>query len=272
MELINKKTDFNYFYNIEINVNADDLIFAVDNKSRVFLIDNDIPNFDIINQISHKIICQFGTVNTQKCFIAKLDLDDAEDYHPIRACYKVLNESKFKAMLLANHLTTWLNLHKHCGVCGGANELIKEELFQKCKGCGNMNYPTVSPCVIGAIYNNNQILLARSPHFAESVYSCVAGFVSPGENIEQAFAREVMEEVGLQIKNIQYIASQPWPFPHSLMMGFIAEYDSGDLKIDYNELEDAKWFSIDDLDNITLPSELSIARFLINTVIKKIQI
>ncbi|MDD3266720.1 MAG: NAD(+) diphosphatase [Burkholderiales bacterium] len=269
MQLINQQTDFNYFYDVNAEVVANDLIFVVDSKSKIFMIDNDIPIFDGVAKLLDSIVCQFGVIGSQKCFIARLNSDLSDCYNSIRSSYKLLDISKFKAMLLANHLTTWINSHKYCGVCSGINELIERELFQKCKSCGNMNYPTVSPCVIGAIYDQDKILLARSPHFASNVYSCVAGFVSPGENIEQAFAREVMEEVGLSIKNIQYIASQPWPFPHSLMMGFIAEYDSGELKIDYNELEDARWFSIDELGDIILPSELSIASFLIEQVVNK---
>ena len=113
------------------------------------------------------------------------------------------------------------------------------------------------------------ILLARSPRFPQSTYSALAGFVEPGETLEQCVAREVMEEVSIKVKNLRYFASQPWPFPHSMMIAFHAEYDSGDIKVDGVEIADAKWFDVDQLPN--LPGTISISRKLIESALAELR-
>jgi NAD+ diphosphatase len=116
--------------------------------------------------------------------------------------------------------------------------------------------------MLALIWRKNEILLARSPHFLPGVYSILAGFVEPGETLEQTVTREIYEEVGITVKNLQYFGSQPWPFPSNLMLGFTAEYDKGELKVDPHELEDAQWFSIHHLP--TLPRPQSLSRIMIN--------
>lgn len=271
MDFINKKTDFD-FKCIDVTDMLDDDLIFIAKDSKICLLDNDIITYKDVATMIDRVFCQFGSINSQRCFIATLkDNSLFDDYVSIRHLYKVVTDAKFKASLLANHLIYWLTSHKFCGVCSGVHDLLlSNELLQKCRKCGHVNYPIIAPCVIGAIYSEDKILLARSHRFANNLYSCIAGFISPGENLEQAFAREVSEEVGISIKNIKYMGSQPWPFPHSLMMGFVAEYDGGSIVVDYNELEDANWFSVDDMKNISLPGELSIARFLIDYVINNI--
>jgi NAD+ diphosphatase len=113
-----------------------------------------------------------------------------------------------------------------------------------------------------SVVRDDHILLARAPRFPKGMYSALAGFVEPGETLEEAVAREVMEEVGVRVGQIRYLASQPWPFPHSLMIGFTTVYESGDIIIDRGELEDARWFSRKDMP--LLPSPISISRLLID--------
>lgn len=163
----------------------------------------------------------------------------------------------------------FIRTHQFCGQCGAKTELVSWEMAVHCHQCQHRSYPRVSPCIIVSIHNRKQILLARGVRHKEAnMYSTLAGFVESGEDLEQAVHREVFEEVGVKVKNLQYFGSQPWPFPHSLMIGFIAEYDSGDIKCQENEIDDAQWFDAECLPNI--PPRLSIAGKLIEKTLSLI--
>ena len=136
------------------------------------------------------------------------------------------------------------------------------ERGKKCPNCGELFYPRISPAVIVLIKKGNEILLARSPNFPSGLYGLVAGFIEPGESAETAVVREIREEVGIEVKNITYFGTQAWPFPNSLMIGFTAEYDSGEVLPDGVEIEDAGWFSAEKLP--VLPGKISISRKLID--------
>ena len=133
--------------------------------------------------------------------------------------------------------------------------------------CGLVNYPRLSPAVIVAVIKDHQILLATSPRFKAAFYSVLAGFVEPGETLEECVKREIREEVGLEVKNIRYFGSQPWPFPDSLMVGFTCEYAKGELTLDQNEILQAAWFEADKLPPI--PGKISIARKLIDWFVEQ---
>ncbi len=164
----------------------------------------------------------------------------------------------------------FLRTHRFCGQCGAKTELVTWEMAVHCHQCNHRSYPRVSPCIIVAIHDNERILLAKGTRHRETnMYSTLAGFVESGESLVQATHREVFEEVGVKVKNIQYFDSQPWPFPHSLMVGFIAEYAGGDIRCQENEIDDAQWFDIDDLPII--PPKLSIAGQLIEKTISLIR-
>lgn len=139
----------------------------------------------------------------------------------------------------------------------------------RCPSCGLLAFPVVSPAVIVLVRKGEQILLAANRTFRGGMYSILAGFVEPGENIEETLHREVFEEVGIHVKNLRYVASQPWPFPHSLMIGYTAEWESGEIQPDGDEILDAGWYSADDLPPI--PPPLSIAGRLINDWIREVQ-
>lgn len=160
----------------------------------------------------------------------------------------------------------WHKEHCFCGKCGTAMKNRKTELAKICPACEFVSFPRLSPAVIMSVTRGNQILLGRAPRFPPGMYSTLAGFVEPGETLEEAVKREVREEVNIRINNIQYVASQPWPFPHSIMIGFSASYVDGEIEIDNHELEDAKWFSVRNLP--ALPSKITIARLLIDNFIK----
>ncbi len=152
--------------------------------------------------------------------------------------------------------------HRFCGQCGARTERISWEMAVHCRTCQHRSYPRISPCIIVAIHDGEQLLLARGTRHRDlNMYSTLAGFVESGESLEQAVHREVMEEVGVKIKDLQYFGSQPWPFPHSLMVGYIARYAGGEIIPEEGEIDDAQWFAPDALPKT--PPTLSIAGQLI---------
>lgn len=163
----------------------------------------------------------------------------------------------------AIQIAEWHRTHRFCGRCGTPTEEAPGERARKCPSCGMLAFPRLAPAVITLIERGDEVLLARGRTFgANPMYSTLAGFVEPGENLEECVAREIREEVGVQVTNIRYMGSQPWPFPHSLMIGFHATWSGGEIEIDPNEIVDAKWFKANALPNI--PGRMSIARRLID--------
>ena len=157
----------------------------------------------------------------------------------------------------ANQLLHWIRSNKYSGYSGELNKFNSKEQALYCPQTSSMIYPSISPCVLALVIKGNEILLARNNLFPEGLFSVLAGFVEASESAEETVMREVMEEVGIKIKNIQYIGSQPWPFPSQLMLGFKCEYQSGDLVIDEEEIAEANWYNIDNLPLIPPRSSLS---------------
>ncbi|CZT29225.1 NAD(+) diphosphatase [Pseudomonas cerasi] len=167
----------------------------------------------------------------------------------------------FQMLGYAAQVSTWAREHRFCGACGRATVQIRGERAMFCEHDNLRLYPRISPSMIVLVTRGDEILLARSPRFVTGMYSALAGFVEPGESAEDCVHREVMEEVQVRIKNLKYRGSQCWPFPHSMMLGFHAEYESGEIVPQAEEIEDACWFHVDDLP--PLPANRSIARYLI---------
>ena len=201
-------------------------------------------------------------------------LEDLRKYGP------TLNDIDASFLSLNNGMTFWHKTHQFCGSCGSKNNTTEAGFVKVCSNieCGKSHFPRTDPAIITLISYKDKILLGRSPRFPEGMYSTLAGFVEPGESLEQALEREVFEEVGVKVKNIRYFNSQPWPFPASLMLGFFAEAINEDMNIDYNEIEDAHWFSIEELRSLKhplisggfkLPRVDSIARRLVDNWINK---
>ncbi len=163
----------------------------------------------------------------------------------------------------------WQRNNRFCGRCAQETVLDADECAMVCTSCRYHYYPTVNPSMIVLVHRGPEILLARSKHFPEGLYSVLAGYVSPGETLEQTVMREVKEEVNIEVKNIRYQCSQPWPFPNTFMLGFYAEYASGEIKIDDKEIEAAGWYRADNLPQI--PRSVSIARQLIDSFFDKKQ-
>jgi NAD+ diphosphatase len=171
------------------------------------------------------------------------------------------------ALFRAYHIAQWRRDSRFCGTCGSKNQDADNELARLCPSCGRQEYPRISPAIIVLILNaSDQALLAHNKNFTAGVYSLIAGFNEAGETLEATVAREIREEVGLAVKDIRYAASQPWPFPNSLMLGFTARHAGGVIKTDGVEIEDARWFKRDQLPD--LPGNGSVSRYLINLWIK----
>ncbi|MDR0806889.1 MAG: NAD(+) diphosphatase [Enterobacteriaceae bacterium] len=180
---------------------------------------------------------------------------------------QLLNEDRglFQLAGRAVQLEEFYRSHKFCGYCGNEMSVSEQEWACLCHHCRQRYYPQIAPCVIVAIRREDRILLAQHTRHRGGIYTALAGFVEVGETLEQAVAREVMEESNIRIKNLRYISSQPWPFPHSLMAAYMADYDSGELKIDPSELLDADWFHHEKLPQ--LPPAGTVARRLIEDTI-----
>ena len=159
----------------------------------------------------------------------------------------------------------WYISHKFCGRCGTETQLDEKDMMLKCPSCGQVHYPRIAPAIIVAIRKGNELLMAKHSYHDNIRYALIAGFVEPGESIEEAVHREVLEEVGIRIKNLKYQRSQSWPFPNSLMLAFTAEYDSGSIKVDGDEILKAKWFKKDEI--IRYDSDISISDWLIQEFI-----
>lgn len=200
----------------------------------------------------------------------KIANQDAFHFLPLRPVLEKLGSSSalFKMICRAKQLLYWHRMSQFCGACGGVNEMSEIETAKVCQQCHRVSYPYYHPAVLVLIEHGDEMLLARSPHFRKGVYAPLAGFVSPAETAEEAVIREVHEEVGLEINNLRYFRNQSWPFPNSFMIGYFAEYVSGEIQLDTHELEDARWFTANQLPE-SLPSKASISRQLVDEFLRR---
>jgi NAD+ diphosphatase len=194
---------------------------------------------------------EIGNFNTFTCYCAELNSDFVLPQQlqsiPLRRAFEVLSLDWYGAAVKAYSVIHWDKNHQYCGACSHETIHNPGAFERQCPECGLIVYPRISPSVVVLIHKDENILMARSPHFPPGAYGLIAGFVEPGENLEEAVHREVLEETNIRIKNLRYFSSQPWPFPDSLMVGFIAEHASGKLKIDPKEIEAAGWYPYDNL-------------------------
>ena len=183
-------------------------------------------------------------------------------FEGIRSLFGLIGDSFFSAAARALQLLEWDRTHRYCGSCATPTRVKPGERARECPSCGQLSYPRISPAVIMAVVREDRLLLARARRFPPGFYSVLAGFVEPGETLEQCVQREVREETGVEVKNIRYFASQPWPFPHSLMIAFTAEHAAGEIRVDDAELLDAGWYAADAFPAI--PDPITVARRLID--------
>lgn len=187
-------------------------------------------------------------------------------WHDMRSVLKGFDEPLSLIAGRACQVAHFIRTHQFCGQCGQRMISITWEVAKQCNSCGHRAYPRLSPAVIMAVVKDGEVLLAQNKRNRDGAYSILAGFVEAGETLEQCVAREVMEEVGLKVKNIRYFGSQPWPFPHNMMIGFIADYAGGEIKLEPNELIDGDWYHADNLPQI--PGHHTIARHIIDHVLQ----
>jgi NAD+ diphosphatase len=212
-----------------------------------------------------------GRLGREHCYAAEVAEETIPppgmSFEGLRQVYGRLDEDLFWLAARAVQIVDWGRTHQFCSRCGIPLRTMTTERAKECPHCGLLHFARLSPAIIVLVARGRELLLARSRHFLPGMYSVLAGFVEPGESLEEAVVREVKEEVGLEIKDIRYFGSQNWPFPHSLMIGFTATYAGGEISLDDGEIEDAGWFTVNDLPPI--PGKISIARKLIDWFVEK---
>ena len=234
------------------------------------LVGNDKASLPSHHEFNLERILYLGTLKDTLCFAGEVNIGTPAPtgfiWIPLRQLYTLFNEAEYSIAGYAMQLLHWDHQNKFCGSCGAHTIASEQERCRKCTSCGALAYPKASLAILALIKRGNQILLARNLKFTELFYSVLAGFVDPGETLEQCVRREILEEVGIKVKNVQYFGSQPWPFSHSFMIGFTCEWQEGEIQIDPAEIIEAAWFDVSNLP--LLPSTFSLSRLLIDEFVK----
>jgi NAD+ diphosphatase len=247
-------------------------IFFYDDKILIDVISNSPTikfkeGIDILPIEINKVYLDKEILFVQISLLSIPDMDIFNSTYRISPAKTFLQETTDVAInyiLRGIQWATWDARSKYCSICGQKLAEIYGAFEKRCNNCNNSFFPNLSPAVMVLIKRKNEVLLARSPHFREGMYSAIAGFIDIGETAEDAAHREVQEEVGLKISSLKYFGSQSWPFPSSFMISYTADYISGEIVMQPNEIEDARWFNINNLPE--LPSLPSISRQLINSI------
>ncbi|MDD2463732.1 MAG: NAD(+) diphosphatase [Desulfobulbus sp.] len=238
------------------------LTISGDDTRQSFFPHGSISDFAKADKVLH-----VGEWQGEPCYSADIDVLPPQPVKPVplRRIHGLAGPEAYALAGRAVQLLNWQVHHQFCGKCGGKTLRRDNDQFaMECPACELLFYPRISPAVMILVMRGEKLLLARSPHFSTGVFSALAGFVEPGETLEQCAQREVREEVGIEIKGIRYFRSQPWPFPNSLMVAFTAEYAGGVLTPDGTEIEAADWFSPNGLP--PLPEPMTLSRQLIDSV------
>ena len=248
------------FFNDSLLLQKDD-----ENKYTIPLQEN--PPVEIREGDSVHNVTPFGDVEV-KTFLVNRPLlaSPTLEMHPLRKSYQLIDEVLYQKAGKCYEILYWDAHTKFCGICGSPMNL-ETDISKRCSNCGNEVWPQLSTAIICLISKGDELLLVRANTFRHNFFGLVAGFVETGESLEEAVCREVMEETGLIIDNIHYFGSQPWPYPCGLMVGFTAEYVSGELHLQRSELTEGGWFHYKQLPPI--PEKMSIARRLIDSFLEK---
>ena len=207
-----------------------------------------------------------GTLDAIDCWaLALAEVPQGFQPVPLRAAMMQFSPALMALAGRAAQVLEWDRAHRFCGVCGTPTELHASERSRVCPACRHVAYPRISPAMMALVWRGRELLLARAPHFPPGMHSALAGFVEAGETLEECVVREVSEEVGVQVAEVRYFGSQSWPFPHSLMVAYTAQWTGGEVVAQESEIESAQWFDIDDLPKI--PPRFSIAGHLIRDTV-----
>ena len=250
------------------------ILFAFRGRDLLVTSDLGLPSVEEIDaQGVEAVRTQYlGDLGGRHCYSAELPQDaKAENgfrFADLRMLFGTLDEMIHALAGRAVQIVEWDRTHQYCGVCAEPTELSPGDRSRMCPMCKIPTYPRLAPAMIVAVEKGNQILLARSPHFPAGIMSVLAGFVEPGESAEEAVIREVFEETAIVVKDVEYFSSQAWPFPNSLMLGFRAKYDSGEIAIDGEEIVEAGWFAADAMP-VGFPGKISISQWLIRNFLER---
>ncbi|HET6624756.1 MAG TPA: NAD(+) diphosphatase [Nocardioidaceae bacterium] len=213
-----------------------------------------------------------GMQHAQACFAVLLDAShQQDDWTGFRSVAPALSAEDAGLLVHAVALAEWHEAHRHCPRCGGRLAVAEAGHLLTCPDCGKQQFPRTDPAVIMLVTDGDRALLGRQPSWPEGRFSTLAGFVDPGESLEQAVIREVAEEVGVEVSDVRYFGNQPWPFPASLMVGFFARAVTTEIAVDHDEISDARWFTREQMrteaeaGTLLLPSGISISRSLVET-------
>lgn len=237
-------------------------LLVVHHGERLALVEgNGSPGHDL----SREPALYLGTLNGVPCLACELaddaPLPDGASAIGLRGLYGRTDEETYNLAGYAAQLLHWRRTSRFCSACGAPTAPVAGDWGRRCTSCAYTAYPRISPAILALIHDGERVLLTHKPGWGAR-YSLVAGFVEPGESLEGCVHREVFEEVGVRLAEVTYAGSQTWPFPHQLMIGFLAQYAGGEIQIDGQELDDARWFSLDDLPE--LPAPLSLSRQIID--------
>jgi len=267
--MINQTINFRPSITPDNNVEKE--VYIVFQNTKVLIKEHQEKPLYILDELPENIqntkhsLQHLGLINNYNCKIIGLQeevvLPEKFDFLSIRSLFGKLPEDQLLIIGRANQIITWAVTHNFCGKCGNKTQNKPTELALQCPVCETTYYPTISPAIIVAVVKDGKILLGHSKRFRGKFYSVLAGFVEIGETFEACVAREVEEEAGVKVKNIKYFGSQPWPFPNSMMIGFTAEWASGEIELRDDELDDAGWFAPDEMP--VTPGTFSIAGRLI---------
>lgn len=215
-----------------------------------------------------------GLLDEAACFTIEVpkgyEAPEGLFFSGVRDLFGVADEQVYSLAGRAIQIIDWDRTHRFCGRCGAPTVRLEHERARKCPECGMTNFPRLAPAVITLVERDGKALLAQNAAFVGGFYSVLAGFVEPGESLEEAVQREIREEVGIEVRDIEYFGSQPWPYPHSLMIGFTAKWESGEISPDPSEIADARWFAPHEFPQI--PGKISISRQLIDDFVDRMAV
>lgn len=256
---LQKNDKFVVFFGERIAVTGTEFIWNLDDVSALISQRDDLIYVDVADDASYYLL----QMATDPCEFLGAQLKS------LRSLLFSQNELAFTLAGKAAQLIDWYNTHKYCGACGSETSNHNEQRAVVCHSCNRHYFPRINPCAIMLVVDGDRVLLARSARFKSDFFSCLAGFMEVGETAEETVAREVKEEVGLEVENIRYLKSQSWPFPSQLMLGFIADYKSGEIVPEPGEIEEANWYHVSDLPNVPAAG-ISVAGELIQHYVRQV--